>query len=74
MAKESQYLDRKLECPHCGTIRLRIPQDADPYTAIVCSDCGKYIGTWQEIQDDFHDQGGDDGVFRLARGRIKRVE
>jgi len=27
-----EYLDHKLECPYCGTIRLRIPADATEST------------------------------------------
>jgi hypothetical protein len=69
-----EYSDHKLECPYCGTIRLRIPVDATDATEIKCDDCGKSLGTWGELQDDFAKQGGHDGVFRLSRGRIKRIE
>ncbi|RVC81451.1 hypothetical protein EN745_09795 [Mesorhizobium sp. M4A.F.Ca.ET.022.05.2.1] len=55
------------------TIRLRIPDDARPDTPIFCDDCGKYLGTWDEIQTDFEKQGGQDGVFRLDKGRIQRI-
>ena len=68
------YLDQKLECPSCGPIRLRIPDDATDSTEIKCDDCGEPLGTWGELQDDFASQGGDDGVFRLSRGRIKRID
>ena len=68
------YLDQKLECPYCGTIRLRIPDDATDSTEIKCDDCGEPLGTWGELQDDFASQGGGDGVFRLSRGRIKRID
>lgn len=68
------YLDHKLECPHCLTIRLRIPVDATSATRIVCDDCGQYLGTWDELLTDFERQGGPDGVFRLDRGKIRRVE
>lgn len=58
---------------YCLTIRLRIPDDARPDTPIFCDDCGKYLGTWDEIQTDFEKQGGQDGVFRLDKGRIQRI-
>ncbi|MBZ9941719.1 hypothetical protein LB533_11435 [Mesorhizobium sp. BR1-1-13] len=67
------YLDHQLECPFCGTIRLRIPADAEPSTSIKCDDCGQYLGTWDELQDDFQRQGGNDGIFRLDKGRIKKL-
>ncbi|MDX8451206.1 hypothetical protein RFM98_00395 [Mesorhizobium sp. VK9D] len=69
-----EYLDHLLECPHCGIIRLQIPANAEPSTPISCAECGRYLGTWDEIQTDFEQQGGGDGVFRLDKGRIKRLE
>jgi hypothetical protein len=69
-----KYLNHKLECPYCGTIRLRIPADAIESTEIKCDDCGEHLGTWGELQDDFASQGGHDGIFRLSGGRIKRIE
>ena len=68
-----KYLDHKLECPYCLTIRLRNPDDARPETPIFCDDCGEYLGTWDELQTDFEKQGGNNGVFRLDKGRIKRI-
>jgi DNA-directed RNA polymerase subunit RPC12/RpoP len=68
-----EYLDHKLECPYCGTIRLRIPAVATDSTEIKCDDCGELLGTWGDLQDDFAKQGGHDGVFRLSSGRIKRI-
>ena len=70
----SAYLDHLLECPYCLTIRLRIPANAKPTTRIGCDDCGKYLGTWDELQSDFERQGGEDGVFHLDKGRIRRVD
>ncbi|CDX22433.1 conserved hypothetical protein [Mesorhizobium plurifarium] len=67
------YLDHKLECPFCGTIRLQIPADAQPTTPIHCAECGAYLGTWDELQTDFEQQGGTDGVFRLDKGRIQKL-
>ncbi|TPK65517.1 hypothetical protein FJ546_10010 [Mesorhizobium sp. B2-4-19] len=67
-----EFLDHLLECPHCKTIRLRIPKDATWETPITCSDCGKFLGTWGELQEDFENQGGLHGAFTLDDGRIKR--
>jgi len=72
--KPPKFLDHKLECPYCLTIRLRIPTDARPDTPIFCDDCGAYLGTWDELQTDFERQGGHHGVFCLNKGRIQRVE
>lgn len=68
-----EYLDHKLECPFCGTIRLQIPAGAQPATAIHCAECGEYLGTWDELQTDFEQQGGTNGVFRLDKGRIQKL-
>lgn len=70
----SKYLDHQLECPYCLTIRLRIPEGATPTTRIVCDDCGQFLGTWDELLTDFERQGGDDGIFRLDKGRIRRID
>jgi len=73
MSEEREFLDHLLECPHCLVIRLRIPVDATPSTRITCCDCGRYLGTWDELQTDFEKQGGANGVFRLDKGRIERL-
>lgn len=70
----SSYLNHQLECPYCLTIRLRIPADAELSTRIFCDDCGEYLGTWDELLSDFRKQGGEDGVFRLDKGRIRRLD
>jgi hypothetical protein len=69
-----EYLDHRLECPYCGTIRLNIPADVQPSSSISCAECGQYLGTWDELQTDFEKQGGADGVFRLDQGRIRRLD
>ena len=69
-----EYLNHQLECPYCLTIRLRIPVGAEASTEIRCDDCGRFLGTWDELQADFERQGGDDGIFRLDKGRIRRLE
>ena len=71
---EPQYLNHRLECPYCLTIRLRIPHDARPETQVDCADCGEYLGTWDELQTDFEKQGGNSGVFRFEKGRIRRID
>ncbi|TGS51560.1 hypothetical protein EN844_34230, partial [Mesorhizobium sp. M3A.F.Ca.ET.201.01.1.1] len=48
-------------------------RNVQPSTPIHCAECGAYLGTWDEIQTDFEQQGGSDGVFRLASGRIRRL-
>jgi hypothetical protein len=68
-----KYLNHKIECPFCRTIRLRIPQDVRPDTRIVCDDCGRFLGLWGELEADFAHQGGQNGVFSLNDGRIKRL-
>lgn len=70
----AEYLDHQLECPYCLTIRLRIPANVRPSTSIRCDDCGKFLGTWDELLTDFEQQGGGDGIFRLDKGRIRRID
>jgi len=70
---EARYLNHRLECPYCKTIRLRIPEDAKPDTIIVCDDCGEYLGTWDDLQNDLARQGGTNGIFRLDKGRIRKI-
>jgi hypothetical protein len=69
-----QFLDHRLECPYCHTIRLRIPSTVKPETPISCEDCGQHLGTWDELQSDFERQGGQNGIFKLDKGRIRRVD
>ncbi|MDX8450167.1 hypothetical protein [Mesorhizobium captivum] len=73
-AHAGEYLDHRLECPSCGTIRLNIPADPDSSSPINCAECGQYLGTWDELQTDFERQGGADGAFRLDNGRIRRID
>lgn len=68
-----KYLNHRLECPYCETIRLRIPEDVEADTPILCDDCGEYLGTWDELLTDLEKQGGTDGVFRLEKGRIRKI-
>ncbi|RWC64245.1 hypothetical protein [Mesorhizobium sp.] len=69
----TSFLGHRLECPYCLTIRLRIPVDARPDTQITCSDCGEFLGTWDDLLSDFEAQGDNNGVFRLDKGRIRRL-
>ncbi|MCV0396789.1 MAG: hypothetical protein K5872_20765 [Rhizobiaceae bacterium] len=64
-------LDDKLDCKRCGTISLEIPEDATEDTLIHCSSCGALMGTWGELQDDFHKQARGGGVFDLDDGNIE---
>ena len=70
---DAQYLNHKLECPSCGTIRMRIPDDVQPDSPITCEDCGRQLGMWDELQTDFERQGGARGIFRIDKGRIRKV-
>lgn len=70
----AEYLHHRLECPRCLIVRLGVPEDVTPTTKIACSDCGEYLGTWEEMLEDFDNQGGSEGVFRLGKGRIRRIE
>ncbi|CAI2936019.1 hypothetical protein [Aminobacter niigataensis] len=70
---ETRYLNHRLECPYCKTIRLRIPEDAYPDTPIACDDCGEYLGTWDELQTDLARQGGTSGAFLIEKGRIRKI-
>jgi hypothetical protein len=71
---EAEYLNHQLECPYCLKIRLRIPAKAKLSDPILCSDCGEFLGLWDDLQEDFERQGGQNGVFRLDKGRIKRLD
>ncbi|ESY99981.1 hypothetical protein X738_12295 [Mesorhizobium sp. LNHC209A00] len=53
---------------------MQIPADATPSTRISCAECGRYLGIWDELQTDFEQQGGNDGVFRLDKGRIQKLD
>ncbi len=65
------FLDHKLDCKTCGTIRMDIPEGASEDTPIHCSTCHGYLGTWGELQNDFIHQAGD-GVFDLDHGKIQQ--
>jgi hypothetical protein len=70
----SGYLDHRLECPYCHTVRLCVPAEVTIFTEISCDDCGEYLGTWEEMLEDFDKQGGNDGIFRLEKGRIRKLD
>jgi hypothetical protein len=65
-----RQLDDKLDCKKCGTIQMDIPDPVTDETAIHCSNCGVYLGTWGELQDDFHMQIQGAEVLDLNRGTI----
>ena len=67
-----QSLDHKLDCKKCGTIYLDIPEDVQSHTAIYCSSCGSLMGRWDELERDFNQQGGQNGVFELKEGQFER--
>lgn len=63
----AEYLNHRVECPYCLIVRLGVPEDVTPTTEITCSDCGEYLGTWEEMLEDFDKQGG-------QRGRVPAEE
>jgi hypothetical protein len=67
-------LNSKLECPKCQTIYLTLTQNMTLSTLIHCSSCGEYLGTWAELESDFIAQGGTNGVFRMDRGEIIKID
>jgi hypothetical protein len=67
------FLNDRLECPKCGTITLQIPDDVQQDSPISCSRCSTYLGTWEELQDNFEKQ-NDAGAYELRKGRIKRLK
>jgi hypothetical protein len=67
-------LGHRLECPDCGTIYLRIPDNVQNHTLIQCSSCARVLGRWSELEADFDAQGGHDGVFELHDGQIIRMD
>jgi hypothetical protein len=69
---DNGYLDHRLECPYCHTIRLRIPHEVEADTPISCEECG-YLGTWDELLTNLEQQVGTFGVFQLEKGRIRKI-
>lgn len=66
-------LDDKLDCKSCGTIQMDIPEGVTETTPIRCSNCGAYLGTWGELQDDFHKQINDADSLYLDKGTIVKT-
>ncbi|ATU92749.1 hypothetical protein BLM14_14760 [Phyllobacterium zundukense] len=67
-------LNSKLECQKCQTIYLTLAQDVTVSTAIYCSSCGGYMGTWGELESEFIAEGGECGVFEMRDGQIIRID
>jgi hypothetical protein len=51
--------------PNCGTIYLNIPDSVISFMEIRCSSCDAFLGTWRELETDFYEQGGGQGIFEL---------
>jgi len=66
----TKRLDEKLDCKACGTIQMEIPNAAADDTPIHCSNCGAYLGTWGELQDDFARQIKNAESLELKQGTI----
>lgn len=67
-------LDNKLECPRCQTLYLTLTDNVSGSTPIYCSSCGTHLGSWAELERDFHQQGGSNGVFEMRTGQIIRKD
>ncbi len=63
-------LNDKLDCKACGTIQMDIPDNTTENTPILCSNCGAFLGTWGELQDDFARQIKGASVLDLDKGTI----
>lgn len=70
----AQQFNGKLECLECHTIYLSIPVDVSSESLIHCSTCNAYIARWHEIEENFVDQGGLNGVFEMNEGHIVRMD
>ncbi len=69
-----QRLNRRLECPHCGTLYLKFPPLLSDDSLVACSTCGALLGEWLQLKRDFCIQGGQSGVFALHDGQIIRID
>jgi hypothetical protein len=56
----------------CGPIYLDIPKGVQSHTPIYCSSYGSLMGRWDELERDFNQQSGQNGVFELKDGPIER--
>ncbi|PSH65482.1 hypothetical protein CU103_07890 [Phyllobacterium sophorae] len=70
--KMDQKLDHGLGCPDCGTIYLNIPKHVTGDTPITCTTCGRFLGSWGDLEQCFNRQGGQYGVFEMHDGLIIR--
>lgn len=69
-----QKLNHGLNCVDCGTIYLDIPMSVTGDTPINCSSCGKFLGSWGDLERSFNRQGGQHGVFEMDDGQIIRKD
>ena len=67
-------LDKKLRCPKCHKVHLKLSKVVTPSSAVRCRNCGTYLGTWTELEEDFIAQGGLSGIFWMDRGEIVRLD
>jgi hypothetical protein len=65
-----QRFDQRLECSDCNTIYLDIPDYAVSQTLVHCSTCHKVLGSWGELEANFAQQGGENGIFEMYDGQI----
>jgi DNA-directed RNA polymerase subunit RPC12/RpoP len=69
----TKNLNHRLECQDCGTIYLSMPETITDESPIYCSTCGQFLGKWRDLETDFAEQGGQDGVFKMDEGQITPI-
>jgi hypothetical protein len=52
---------------------MDIPEGATELTPIHCNNCGAFLGTWGDLQDDFHKQIADADSLDLNKGTITKT-
>jgi hypothetical protein len=65
-------LNDKLDCQRCGTIQMAVSEDAVDETPVHCRNCGRYLGTWGELQRHFARQIGSADSIDLDRGTMTK--
>jgi hypothetical protein len=68
----TRKLDGMLDCKRCGTIQMTIPENATDDTPVHCSNCGGFLGTWGELQEDFAKQIGNAESVDLDHGTMTK--